>query len=197
MWWADAALARPGDVVERWGAGSFVGTYPCRDRLCVIVGAPARRVQGIGRSAAAVEIVGEHGLTDPRWTEELHEAPALWRMSDVRAARWTHGRTALVGDAAAAFLPTAGIGASMALESAAALADELSRSDAASAPHALALYERRRRHRTERAQKLSRRLARLTFVESRPGAAVRDALTRLTSIDTLTGPLLRDLARPV
>ena len=68
----------------------------------------------------------------------------LWRMSDVRARSWVQGRVALVGDAVAAFLPTAGVGASMALESAAVLADELSHTDAVHLPNALDPYYNRR-----------------------------------------------------
>lgn len=74
-------------------------------------------------------------LTDLPRSADLH----LWRMADVRTPRWVQRRVALVGDAAAAFLPTAGIGASMALESAAVLADELSRTSSDYLPNALAL----------------------------------------------------------
>lgn len=77
----------------------------------------------------------------------------------VHAMKRARGRTTLVGDAAAAFLPTASVGASMALESAAVLADELSRTDPAYVPNALALYERRRRTRVEAAQTQSRHLS--------------------------------------
>lgn len=41
VWWADASLARDGETTEWWGAGRFLGLYPCRDALCVIAGAPA------------------------------------------------------------------------------------------------------------------------------------------------------------
>jgi 2-polyprenyl-6-methoxyphenol hydroxylase-like FAD-dependent oxidoreductase len=53
-----------------------------------------------------------------------------WRLDDCRAPSWRAGRVALLGDSACGFLPTAGIGASMAMESAAVLADELDRTDA-------------------------------------------------------------------
>lgn len=198
VWWAAAELAEVGEVTERWGVGSFVGTYPCRDRLCVIVGAPSERFAvEADRPAAAVQLMREHGLADARWMPSSAGAVTVWPMSDVRASRWAAGRLALVGDAAVGFLPTAGVGASMALESAAALADELSRADAASAPKALELYERRRRRRTERAQSLSRRLARFTFVRSRGPAALRNLAFAHTNVETLVSPLLRELRRPL
>jgi 2-polyprenyl-6-methoxyphenol hydroxylase-like FAD-dependent oxidoreductase len=100
-------------------------------------------------------------------------------------ALWPHGTRVLR------------IGASMALESAAALADELSRSDAEHAHQALLLYERRRRRRVERAQAQSRRLARLMFVRSARVAHLRDRALRLTSVEQLLGGLVRDLRRPI
>jgi 2-polyprenyl-6-methoxyphenol hydroxylase-like FAD-dependent oxidoreductase len=110
---------------------------------------------------------------------------------------WNAGRVALVGDAAAAFLPTAGIGASMALESAAALADEVSRSDAAHVAHALALYARRRRHRVLAAQQQSRWLARLVFVRSRALCALRERALERVSLRRMIGPIYEQLETPI
>lgn len=132
VWWAGRQLADGTETTEHWGAGSFLGTYPCRDRVCVILGAPldvlgpdepqgrTDRLTGLLRPLGVP--VNQYMAQAPRDSDPLF----LWRMADVRAPQWTRGRVALVGDAAAAFLPTAGIGASMALESAAVLADELS-----------------------------------------------------------------------
>ena len=100
---------------------------------------------------------------------------------------------ALVGDAAAAFLPTAGIGASMALESAAVLADELSCTDAAHLGNALDLYVKRRRIRVVSAQNQSRWLARVVFIRSRALAFLRDRLIRLVSMEQMLGPLIKEL----
>lgn len=201
VWWADPGLTATGETTERWGAGAFLGTYPCRDRLCVIAGTPTDRLGGDGRDRERVltELMATMGLDDPRWLADVPDVDDLfvWPMADVRAPRWVDGRIALVGDAAAAFLPTAGIGASMALESAAALADELSRSDAEHAPQALALYERRRRRRVEKAQAQSRRLARMMFVRSRPLSTARNRLASHASMEQLVSPLIRTLEVPI
>ncbi|WP_432477615.1 FAD-dependent oxidoreductase [Nocardioides sp. GXQ0305] len=201
VWWSDGDLGDPDETVERWGSGTFIGTYPCRERVCVIAGAPRGVLDGPDRRRRAHRVLGAHGLDEVVWRDALDrgedEDVHLWPMADVRAPAWVRGRTVLVGDAAAAFLPTAGIGASMALEGAAALADELSRTDARHLPSALRLYERRRRARTERAQRLSRRLARFMFVGSRQASAVRDVLLARTSIDTFVRPLVRDLQQPI
>ena len=125
------------------------------------------------------------------------EALYLWRMSDVRAPHWVDGRVALVGDAAAGFLPTAGIGASMALESAAVLADELSRSDAGHLPNALDLYVKRRSQRVLAAQDQSRWLARLVFVRSPLLASLRNRALRMVSLRRMVGPIYRQLTTPI
>jgi 2-polyprenyl-6-methoxyphenol hydroxylase-like FAD-dependent oxidoreductase len=203
VWWADRGVVAGTTTTEHWGAGSFLGLYPCRERVCVILGAPMdvlrpdRPRARAGRVACLLQPFGvpvEQLLTElPPDDEPLF----VWPMSDVRSPRWVGGRIALVGDAAAAFLPTAGIGASMALESAAVLADELSRTDPVYLPHALDLYERRRRHRVEAAQTQSRRLARIMFIRSPRLAALRDRALRLARIEHLVGPLVKDLQQPI
>ena len=92
--------------------------------------------------------------------------PFFWKLVDIRADDWVAGRVVLIGDAADAFLPTAGIGASMAMLSAAALADELSRTDAAHLPAALRLYQRRQQPKVVAAQQNSRTLAHLMMLKS-------------------------------
>lgn len=202
-WWADRELAGEGETTERWGAGTFLGTYPCRDRLCVIAGVPLDTLRGEESTGRAERLAGLFHDADPPVDALLTAMPGdeedlfLWRMADVRAPHWVQGRVALVGDAAAAFLPTAGIGASMALESAAVLADELSRTDSAHLPHALELYQRRRRRRVEAAQTQSRQLARAMFLSSARLASVRNRALRLASLEQMVGPLIKGLRQPI
>ena len=203
VWWGDAALVDRGVTSETWGAGRFLGLYPCRDRVCVIVGAPLdvlQPAQHEGRGDRLRRLLAPLGVPldalfarAPRDSEALY----LWPMADVRAPRWVHGRVALVGDAAAGFLPTAGIGASMALESAAVLADELSRSDAAHLPNALALYVKRRCPRVLAAQDQSRWLARAVFMRSPLLVSLRNRALRHVSLRRMVGPIYRQLTTPI
>ena len=203
VWWADRQLVPGTETSEHWGAGSFLGTYPCRDQVCVILGAPIdvlrpnRPHKRTERVAALLE-----GLHVPvaQYMANLPDDSAplfLWPMADVRAPAWVSGRTALVGDAAAAFLPTAGIGASMALESAAVLADELSRTNPSYLPNALELYERRRRTRVEAAQAQSRRLARVMFIRNTRLAALRNRALKHARMEQMVGPLIKALREPI
>lgn len=89
---------------------------------------------------------------DPSWVGALLEAtPELlgpWPLHRVDGLpRWSEGRVCLLGDAAHAMSPSAGQGASMAMEDAMVLARSLR--DAASLDEAFAAYEQERRPRVE------------------------------------------------
>lgn len=203
VWWGDLHLTDKGETREWWGTGQFLGLYPCRNRLCIIVGAPVNDLQpGVhdGRTDRLRTLLKPLNVPLDDLFASLpndEESLFLWRMADLRAPDWVKGRVALVGDAAAAFLPTAGIGASMALESAAVLADELSRTDVAHLPHALHLYVTRRRHRVLAAQNQSRWLARVVFIRSHQLARVRDRLMRFVTFERMIGPIRKQLKTPI
>ncbi len=203
VWWAGLDAVPSQTFVEHWGTGRFVGAYPTREGAGIFAGAPLDggfEQPGPGRRERLRErFAGMGGMVDT-WLGAIpddHEAMFFWRLSDVRSEEWTRGRVVLLGDAAAGFLPTAGIGASMAMESAAVLADELSRTDARSVGRALAFYVKRRRIRVEKIQDESRRLARTMFVKSAPLAQVRNLATKLYSIEGLAGSIADAFAEPI
>ncbi|SDD48194.1 FAD-dependent oxidoreductase [Glycomyces harbinensis] len=188
--WTDAdADADLGE--ELWGAGWFVGTYPVKGRLGVIVCGPAEAADD-GLAALVARIRTEAPAAGGRLDRVLADAADgrgsyYWPLYDKRSATWTSGRIALVGDAAAGFLPTAGIGAGMAVESAWVLAHHLA-GDAPVLP-ALRAYERTQRPRVEAAQRNSRRLAPMMFNRSPAAAAVRDAAARFVPLGVALRPI--------
>jgi 2-polyprenyl-6-methoxyphenol hydroxylase-like FAD-dependent oxidoreductase len=184
---------------ETWGAGFFVGTYPVRGRTGVFVGGFLDDTE-VG-SAAFVQrirsLVPSPDLTMQRALRAVEESPDpyFWDLTDVRSRRWRAGRVQLLGDAAAGFLPTAGIGAAMAMESALGLADQLlSLTGDEPIERALDTFERIHRPRVEAAQQNSRQLARLIAWRSPVAAAIRDALTRFIPVSAALGPI-RKLVR--
>ena len=184
--WAPAGLMPPTASAEYWGASRFLGIYPVRDGFGVFFGAPRTIVKTTDHRTLARELRAKMsaGLAQEALAAvERSDTPFLWDLHDCRSAHWCRGRAVLLGDSAAAFLPTAGVGASMAMLSAAALADELTRVDAAHVDYALRLFERRDRKRVEAAQNNSRRLARLIMVDSVPMAWGRDQLMKFYSLD--------------
>ena len=115
-----------------------------------------------------------------------------WELEDTRLERWHQGRAILIGDAAAPFLPTAGVGASMAMESVAVLADELSRATAGYVAEAIDLYTKRRRGRVDAIQAESRRILKLMGMESPSLAAARNLAMRFATEDLM---LFRNISK--
>jgi 2-polyprenyl-6-methoxyphenol hydroxylase-like FAD-dependent oxidoreductase len=199
VFWTDPDLGARDAYAEYWGAGRFLGLYPTRDRLGVFLGGPADEAREAGLPAFAAAMRRELSQPIPA-LERIHELPEesfFWEFHDCRAARWRRGRVVLLGDAAVGFLPTAGVGASMAMESAAALDDTLSRTGPGHVEQALDRYEKRHRQRVERAQADSRRLGRIMFVRSRAVAWTRNRLLRLFSVEQLVRSIAAMMEEPV
>jgi 2-polyprenyl-6-methoxyphenol hydroxylase-like FAD-dependent oxidoreductase len=126
------------------------------------------------------------GWETPRVLAGLADAEDVYldAVSQVMAPRWSHGRAALVGDAAYCPAPVSGMGASLSLVGAYVLAGELSRHE--NHRDAFAAYERLLRPYVDLAQKLPPGVPRLAHPESRLGVSLLHRALRLAS-----SPLLR------
>jgi 2-polyprenyl-6-methoxyphenol hydroxylase-like FAD-dependent oxidoreductase len=173
---------------ELWSSGWGLGLYPVPGRIGMFVAGRHDELHQANGEDYAKKI--EAQLPDGPFRKALQardhtDSPTYWKMADCRSKTWSNGRIVLLGDAAAAFLPTAGVGASAAMDSAAALADELSRADAKHMHYALELFEKRQKHRVEIAEKNSRDLSKLMFINSAPGAWARDKLMEFYTLKHL------------
>lgn len=180
---------------ELWGAGFFVGTYPVLDHIGVFVGGP-RSDMSVGPDEFVQRIRAALKTVDPRMDSALRAVvadpdPYFWSLTDCRAPAWTTGRTVLLGDAAAGFLPTAGIGAGMAMESAWVLYRILRTAQSNRIAELLHTYETTQRPRVEAAQDNSRSLARMMFHRSRLLAVLRETVVRTVSVQAVLGPIQR------
>ncbi|WP_298865662.1 FAD-dependent monooxygenase [uncultured Gimesia sp.] len=203
VWWVDLNSVPAETFVEHWGAGRFVGIYPTQEGAGVYAGAPTvgdfaepgagRRQRIQDQFAGMGELVDTCLTAMPDDNEDLF----FWKLSDVRSKEWAQGRVVLLGDSAAGFLPTAGIGASMAMESAAVLADELSRTNSRFIEHALSLYVKRRKHRVEVTQSDSRKLAKMMFIKSATVAHIRDVATKFYSLEQLASSIAKAFDEPI
>lgn len=189
---SDAAHADRGD--EIWGTDFFVGVYPAKGRAGVFIGGH-REDTRVGPPDFVAHIRAQLQQLDP-WLERAlsataasDAAPYYWKLTDCRSATWAQGRVALLGDAAAGFLPTAGIGAGMAMESAGVLAWRLLAASRPTVAAALADYERVQRPRVEAAQDNSRSLARFLCRRSGLVAWLRDGIARIVSLKAALGPI--------
>jgi FAD-dependent urate hydroxylase len=164
-WWIDPASARNDTMTEYWQPGEcFWAVYPARDVLCVFAGLRTGEAERPSLNELRQRLGRIEALTPG----------AMGRMADcdnvfsdafycLELPEWHRGRVALLGDAASAYFPFGGlgIGASMAMESAAVMADELSRTDAYFVPTALSFYEKRRRPRAAVFENASRSIVNL------------------------------------
>jgi FAD-dependent urate hydroxylase len=200
-WWAPESAAVAGDVVEHWGAGALFGLYPLDGAVNAIAAIPTppglKTMERDALRAHIREVFEDYPSPVQDALAASEEAEIFpWAMVDQRSPEWIVGRVALVGDAATGFLPTAGVGASNAIKSAAVLADELGRADAATIPQALSLWEQRMRDKVERNQADSRRLGKMMFVRGQTVAKARDTLLRHYPVEKVADGVLKSNTTP-
>lgn len=179
---------------EYWGSGSFLGMYPVKNHIGVFLGGPVETIKSKGLGPFIDEVAAEldqqyHLPHRALQSFDRDDDPFFWRFQDCRSDIWQKGNTILLGDAATGFLPTAGVGASMAMDSASALVDELSRMDTNHIEYALNLYTQRQKERVERAQEDSRKFGRFMFVQSGIIAALRDKMVSMYSLQRMLSDL--------
>jgi 2-polyprenyl-6-methoxyphenol hydroxylase-like FAD-dependent oxidoreductase len=205
LWFCEDRKYPHNEITEFWGNGFCLGVYPIKGKLGIIVAMPNHKacLDGAhkGRRQMLKKICEGIGDALPHNVisaiPEDHEEMFYWRLQDVRCKEWSKGRVVLLGDAATGFLPTAGIGASMAMESAAVLNDELSRVDARYVETALKFYTQRRKARVEKAQTCSRLMARQMFVNSALRSSLRNFILKSYSLERLSKDLTKLFDQPI
>jgi 2-polyprenyl-6-methoxyphenol hydroxylase-like FAD-dependent oxidoreductase len=151
--------------------GLVLWTGPMKDRtvclICVPEKVTAEEIAEYVRAKAPKLLEGN--VIFREMMEQVPEPSKLyaWAMRDYRCEQWHKGRLALCGDAACAFLPTAGVGTAYAMRTACSLAEELSRVDAGRVAKALIVFEKRTKSATEAGQAISRSMANFGFVENK------------------------------
>ena len=129
----------------------------------------------------------------PRILAALDDAPDLYldQISQVKMARWSKGRIALVGDAAYCASPISGMGTSLGMCGAYVLAGELGRHD--DHAQAFAAYESIMRPYVGQAQDVPLFAPRLASPHSRAGIALGHALLRMSNVPIVKSLLARFL----
>lgn len=184
--WVKSNLHKTAHIAEYWGTGKFLGVWPTKGRLSVFTS--IRCPEGTpeppeGRASRIEEHFKGFGGIVPDILAGLDDESQIYcdDYNDLRMDKWYKGRVVLSGDSAHAVLPTAGGGVSMAIESAAVLADELSRADSKYIVQALESYESRRRPRVIKIQDQSRMMGKVAFADSRILSHVRNLVMRFYS----------------
>lgn len=126
IYMAEKDATDPKDSMMLTTSGKVVGLYPSKeDTLCVIFAVRSSdKVTYSGSGAFLQHTFGMFGGTVPRVLKELEMKHAIFHdeIQEVRYTPWYSRRIVLLGDAAHAFPPTVAMGASLAIEDAAVLA---------------------------------------------------------------------------
>ena len=157
-----SAPLEAGTTVMVFGRRAFLGAFKTpAGEVWWFHNSGEKKPEHVARDPAATRArILELHRDDPAWIRDVIEStPALlgpFALHDILSMpRWHAGRVCLIGDAAHATTPSAGQGASMAIEDAMVLAQCLR--DADEPERAFAAFERARRGRVEEIVRQSRR----------------------------------------
>lgn len=177
-------------VQEYWGQNGFCGIYPAKGKLCAFLAThrpahlpdPAdKRIATIREAFKDFEGMPEHFLSKISNPDEIFHIDFF----DIKTPEWVNKRVVMIGDAAHAVLPTGGVGATLAMESASVLVDELSRADSKYLNFALNNYVARRRKRVDRIQAESRSYGKVMFLQNPVAVALRNWLFSISGSKAL------------
>jgi 2-polyprenyl-6-methoxyphenol hydroxylase-like FAD-dependent oxidoreductase len=169
--WIDKRFRKPAGMTEFLGLGRCLGIFDDGDRALAIFFAscppstaddPAPRV-ALLKNLFHEELECLSGALDAVREDEVMSTD----LATVGMKRWVKGNVVLLGDAAHAFEPHTGLGASMAMEDAYVLAEKIARVSS-DYPLALALrnYEMLRKQRVAIAQRLNWKIHTFAFIRS-------------------------------
>ncbi len=189
------------EMREMWGRGQRFGIVRIDDaRLyCFAVANAPRGTEDPepGRLARLRERFAGFGGQVPAILAALDEDVPLIHndLEEIPRIPWVEGRVVLVGDAAHAMTPNMGLGAAMALEDSAVLADELAKPGELA--DRLAAHVERRTSRVRWVQDQSRRIGRVGQLENPILCALRNTVARLTPDSAAAGALKRLAKQPI
>jgi len=128
---------------------------------------------------ALVKRIKGSGWESERLIREIRKTNDLYfeRVSQVKAAKWSEGRVAIVGDAAYCATPIAGKGTDMAMSGAYILAGELFKAD--NYEEAFLAYEQKMRPYVEKCQKLPPGIPGIVYPQTKLGVGVLNTVVSI------------------
>ena len=170
--WLDKKYTEHATITDYVGAGEFMSAFDCGSRALLVMVAPVEhtiwddessRIDKLKKALAHQTLITS-GALDALSGKDVSPT----NLEHIRMKKWVKGNVVLLGDAAHAFEPHAGLGGSMAMEDGYVLAAELMKvSDSYSLSDALARYELVRKSRVTLARKLTNRMRCWTLIKSK------------------------------
>ncbi len=190
FFWSDKNNSFPEGVFEMWEPNQFFGVFPHGGKkVCTYLARPFDRHKK-DYSKNRLKMFKNHfvDLTwqVPKMVENIKnpEDMIITDLAHVNMKKWFKGRVILIGDAAHAMEPFAGMGCSMALEDAFVLSEELSSNE--SVNQSFKRYEKRRVPRVRFAKNKTRQIWKWTNVGSPIICSIRNLLAKYMPIRHFT-----------
>jgi len=180
--WANQDIDVGSDMISVWGPGSEGFVVRVDDRIGFNL---AARLDTAPEPPARAELrrqADRIGWQLPALLDGTDDDPFFDRVRDVTCERWHTDRIVLIGDAAHAVHPISGMGASLALQDARVLAQELATGLPEDVSQALGRFEDRRRGNARRVRRNARIEAAVTFLESERLRRVRNVVVEHTPL---------------
>ncbi len=159
--WIDGKYKRDKTVVQYIEYGQFAAIFDDGGKTLLVMIARAKHSdwdEEIGRVERLKKIFNKHGLIQEILAEMKDSDIKPTNLSFVDMSKWVSGNTVLLGDAAHAMEPFAGLGASMAMEDAYILSGEIykAKQNDISIEEALRSYEKSRKKRVATAKRVTK-----------------------------------------
>lgn len=189
--WLPQKLPFPKGAVEFAAGGKICLIYPMEDKAVVmfIIATPPKQVVKKENSKELLHSLF-HDFKDSagHMIDAIEDPTHIFRddLAHIDMQKWYKGNVVLMGDAKHATSPITGMGASMALEDAFVLAEELRKVDVENIDTALKNYQTRRDKRVHEFRTASRFVERWMLVESPLLAVFRDIIMRLLPANYFT-----------
>lgn len=181
-WRMVANAAGPEEPVELWGRGQRLGVVPLtggRVYVFAVANAPAGTTEpNAGIAAKLRERFGHFAWADEVFAAAKDSDIIHHDIDELLCGQWTSGRLGLLGDAAHASTPNLGFGATLAVEDAWVLAEELASKGLTA--EALQAYQARRFDRAVTVQTRSRQVGHVAQWQNGIACALRDFIVKKT-----------------
>ena len=204
--WVKNHASFPDQPFQQWGDGKMVWYVPFGNtgRTSLGLGIADRHgtfEQSEGNRVKRLqELFGDFGGVLPNLFSNVEEPEHIFYsdFQDISDHEWGSGRVALIGDSAHAMMPHTGFGASLAMEDAYVLAEELQKvSVTEDVPRAVQKYAERRAPRVYSMREASLRYWRFISKRSKGSAKIRDILCKALPASSIIGRFRRLVNQPI